>query len=121
MTLDGARTELLFSYGTLQLEAVQLGTFGRRLDGSGDRLRGYELATLDIDDPAVIALSGKPQHTMARFTGRPSDVVTGVVFTVTPQEIRDADRYEVAAVQRVRVSLESGLQAWAYIEVKAKG
>lgn len=31
-----ATTELLFSYGTLQLESVQLATFGRKLVGAAD-------------------------------------------------------------------------------------
>jgi hypothetical protein len=30
----------VFSYGTLQLEAVQLATFGRKLVGTADVLRG---------------------------------------------------------------------------------
>ena len=33
-------TELLFSYGTLQIEAVQLSTFGRKLVGTADELPG---------------------------------------------------------------------------------
>src|SRR5689334_5312839 len=35
--------ELLFAYGTLQQEAVQLATFGRRLEGVEDALPGYRL------------------------------------------------------------------------------
>jgi hypothetical protein len=42
---------------------------------------------------------------MARFTGRASDVVSGTVFAVTPDEIQNADKYEVAAVRRVAVVL----------------
>lgn len=33
--------EKLFSYGTLQLEQVQLDTFGRLLEGQADTLQGY--------------------------------------------------------------------------------
>jgi hypothetical protein len=36
-------TEKLFSYGTLQYEAVQLDTFGRTLLGQKDVLLGYRL------------------------------------------------------------------------------
>ena len=53
---------------------------------------------------------------MARFSGRASDVIPGTVFAVTPAEIAHADRYEVAAVKRVAVVLESGLRAWAYVD-----
>jgi hypothetical protein len=91
--LTETRTELLFSYGTLQLEAVQVATFGRRLAGTGDVLRGFELVPLKIEDQAVIALSGKTHHTMARFTGRAADAVPGMVFAVTPEEIQNADKH----------------------------
>jgi hypothetical protein len=51
--------ELLFSYGTLQLEAVQMAVFGRRLAGTSDALRGFELVSLQIEDPTVVAISGE--------------------------------------------------------------
>jgi hypothetical protein len=43
-------TELLFSYGTLQLEAVQMATFGRRLAGTPDVLPGFVTTLLEIDE-----------------------------------------------------------------------
>jgi len=109
-------TELLFSYGTLQLEAVQMATFGRKLSGASDALQGFELALLKIEDPTVVAISGKAHHTMAKFTGRASDVVSGTVLAVTPDELQNADKYEVAAVRRVAVVLQSGIRAWAYVD-----
>jgi hypothetical protein len=98
MAIDEAHTEFLFSYGTLQLESVQTATFGRRLAGTSDALRGFELVSLKIEDPTVVAISGKAIHTMASFTGRAADVVSGTVLAVTPDEIQHADEYEVAAV-----------------------
>jgi len=118
MAVNDAYSELLFSYGTLQLEAVQMATFGRRLSGTGDALRGFELALLKIEDETVVAISGKAHHTMAKFTGRDSDVIPGTVFTVTPGEIQNADKYEVAAVKRVAVVLQSGIRAWAYVDAQ---
>ena len=112
-------SERLFAYGTLQLEAVQTATFGRRLTGTRDGLPGFELAPLEIQDEAVIAVSGKAQHTMARFTGRASDVVGGTVFAVTADEIQNADKYEVTAVKRVAVILQSGRRAWAYVDARS--
>jgi len=111
-------TELLFSYGTLQLEAVQMATFGRPLAGTSDVLQGFEVIPLKIEDATVIAVSGKAQHTMARFTGRAADVIAGTVFAVTPEEIQSADRYEVAAVKRVAVVLQSGVCAWVYVDAR---
>ena len=46
-----AYDQLLFSYGTLQLPAVQLATFGRLLAGSADLLPGFRLDMLEITDP----------------------------------------------------------------------
>jgi len=111
-------SERLFSYGTLQLEAVQMATFGRRLAGTSDGLRGFEVVSLKIEDRAVVAISGTAHHTMAKFTGRASDVVAGAVFAVTPDEIQNADKYEVAAVKRVAVVLQSGVRAWAYVDAR---
>ena len=110
--------ELLFSYGTLQLEAVQMATFGRQLEGTSDALRGFGLVLLKIEDQTVVAISGKAHHSMATFTGRASDVVSGTVFAVTPDEIQNADKYEVAAVKRVAVVLQSGVRAWAYVDAR---
>lgn len=118
MITDDLHTELLFSYGTLQLEPVQMATFGRQLTGTVDTLRGFELVSLAIDDKAIVAISGKAQHTMASFTGRATDLVPGMVFAVTPDEIHNADEYEVSAVKRVAVTLQSGLHAWAYVDAR---
>ena len=116
MTIDEEQAEFVFSYGTLQLEAVQMATFGRQLTGTSDALRVFELVVLKIEDPAVVAISGTAHHNMATFTGRASDVISGTVFAVTPDEIQNADKYEVAAVKRVAVVLQSGVRAWAYVD-----
>jgi hypothetical protein len=52
------------------------------------------------------------------FTGRASDVIFGTVFAVTPEEIQSADRYDIAAVKRVAVVLQSGATAWAYVDAR---
>jgi Gamma-glutamyl cyclotransferase, AIG2-like len=118
MTVKQLHPEFLFAYGTLQLEAVQIATFGRQLAGTSDVLRGFELVLLKIEDQAVVAISGKAHHTMAKYTGIASDVVAGMVFAVRSKEIQDADKYEVAAVKRVAVVLQSGVRAWAYIDAR---
>ena len=52
-------TELLFSYGTLQQEDVQLASFGRRLSGRADALVGWRQEMVEITDPDVLTKSGK--------------------------------------------------------------
>lgn len=117
-TNRAAATEHLFSYGTLQQPEVQLATFGRLLDSRPDRLPGYCLAMLAIDDAQVVATSGKTHHPIASRGANPTDSVPGAVLAVTLEELRQADGYEVAAYRRVRVTLASGMQAWAYVDAR---
>ncbi len=111
-------TEFLFSYGTLQLEGVQMATFGRLLTGTSDALLKFEQVPLKIEDQAVIAVSGKAEHTIAKFTGRASDIISGTVFGLTPDEIQKADQYEVDACKRIAVILQSGVRAWVYVDAQ---
>jgi hypothetical protein len=96
-----------------------MATFGRPLAGTRDALRGFDLVALKIEDQAVVVISGTALHTMARFTGRASDVVAGTVFAVTSDELQNADTYEVAAVKRVAVVLQSGARARAYVDARS--
>lgn len=107
-------TERLFSYGTLQQRSVQLANFGRELDGAADALPGYVVGQIEITDERVLRESGKALHPILRFTGRASDRVDGTVFELTPQELLQADDYEVEAYQRVMATLSSGIECWIY-------
>lgn len=111
-------TDLLFSYGTLQLEPVQWATFGRRLEGTEDCLVGYKSRWLQIADSTVVEASGKLRHPIITFTGRPTDLACGTVFRVTSDELRQADAYEVAAYKRVCLTLASGKSAWVYVDAR---
>lgn len=111
-------TEQLFSYGTLQLPAVQIATFGRLLDGHPDRLPGYRLEQLAIRDAAVVATSGKTHHPIVSPSAAPGDGVDGAVFAITPAELAHADAYEVDDYRRDRVVLASGVRAWAYVDAR---
>jgi len=115
MTLPQDTVVLLFSYGTLQDKAVQIANFGRELVGRSDSLPGYAQTMLAIDDPEVVATSGKTHHPIVQASSNSSDEVAGTVFEITAQELAAADAYEVADYKRVSVSLKSGLQAWVYI------
>lgn len=109
-------TENLFAYGTLQTEAVQLSTFGRRLEGTEDALVGYRLEIIRIDDQEFVAASGTADHRNLEFTGDPADSVAGTVFKVSHSEIEHADSYEPEGYERVLVQLHSGLEAWVYLQ-----
>ena len=110
-----AKTELLFSYGTLRQREVQLSTFGRELDGRPDAIVGYELDYVMISDPHVIATSGSDRHPILKPTDRPGAAVDGTVFAISTAELAAADEYEVDDYRRVAVPLRSGDQAWVYV------
>lgn len=107
---------LLFSYGTLQQEGVQLSTFGRRLEGTPDNLVGFTIAKLKIEDPEVISKSGKEYHPIAKMTDSTHNRIPGSVFEITDDELRLSDQYEVDVYKRVKTTLESGKVAWVYVE-----
>ncbi|HEX7878469.1 MAG TPA: gamma-glutamylcyclotransferase family protein [Candidatus Eisenbacteria bacterium] len=111
----------LFSYGTLQQENVQIATFGRLLSGTPDTMIGFILAPLAIDDPHVVAVSGKAVHTIAAYDGQETSRIPGTVFEITDDELAAADRYEVEACLRVAVTLASGMRAWVYVDRNRPG
>jgi len=109
-------SERLFSYGTLQLPAVQQANFGRLLEGTPDTLIGYLLDKLEITDEEVIAESGERFHWIAVKTGRAEDRVPGVIFEITAEELAEADVYEAEEYARVEEAFESGAKAWVYVK-----
>jgi len=108
--------EKLFSYGTLQIEQVQLDTFGRLLKGRKDVLRKYRMENLKITDPAVIKSSGTDIHPILQYTGNERNFVEGTIFEITGDELLKADRYEVADYKRRKLLFESGTEAWVYLK-----
>ena len=111
---------LIFSYGTLQHEDVQLSTFGRLLQGQRDKLPGFEPSLVKIEDPLVVAASGKTHHANVTFNGRNDSHVSGTVFEITDAELAAADQYEqLAAYKRVAALLASGKQAWLYVDARS--
>jgi gamma-glutamylcyclotransferase (GGCT)/AIG2-like uncharacterized protein YtfP len=108
----------LFSYGTLQQDDVQRATFGRLLHGQADTLPAFAQAMVAIDDPQVVATSGKTHHPIVRHSGVAGDRVAGTVFEVSDDELARADDYEVDAYRRIAVTLASGLAAWVYVDAR---
>lgn len=107
---------LLFSYGTLRDEQVQLDLFGRVLVGRKDALPGYEQALVRVEDPVFASTSGKADHAILRPASNVHSIVSGTAFEVTDAELERADTYEPAEYKRVMAKLTSGRQAWVYID-----
>jgi hypothetical protein len=111
---------LLFSYGTLQQDDVQMSTFGRLLRGQRDALPGFEPSLVPIADPQLATKMCRTHHDNAAFNGRPESCVSGTVFEVTDAELVAADGYEqIASYMRIAVTLASGKQAWVYVHARS--
>ncbi|GAA4393087.1 gamma-glutamylcyclotransferase family protein [Tsukamurella soli] len=107
-------THLLFSYGTLQLPAVQAEVFGGPIAGTPDAVVGFVVEQLTIEDPEVVALSGAAVHPVL-VPGAATAEVVGTVFEVTDAQLTAADDYEVDAYVRRGFPLRSGRTAWVYV------
>ncbi|MFX3626117.1 MAG: gamma-glutamylcyclotransferase family protein [bacterium] len=107
--------ENLFSYGTLQYPSVQQNSFGRLLEGERDYLLGYKIEQTKIEDATVVATSGDEYHPIAIYTGNVDDSISGMVFSITKEELQKSDAYEVSQYKRVGVKLKSGKDAWVYV------
>lgn len=87
----------VFAYGTLKNPAIRFVVTLSTQDERPARLAGWAREGRDID-PA------------------PGAATEGVVFDVTPRELRRLDRYERLGTlyRRIPVTLEDGTAAWAY-------
>jgi hypothetical protein len=111
---------LIFSYGSLQQENVQLSTFGRLLHGHRDELPGFEESLVRVEDPQVAAASDRTHHANVTFNGRSDSRVSGMVFEITDAELAAADGYEqVASYKRIGAVLASGKQTWVYVDARS--
>lgn len=108
-------SHFLFSYGTLQLEKVQMENYGRLLKGEKDRLLNYKLDKLEITDEEVLRKSEEAFRPIALKTGNPTDSIEGTIFEITQAELDETDKYEVSDYQRVLETFSSGKQAWVYV------
>ena len=106
---------LLFSYGTLQQESVQISTFGRALVGHADAIVGFVRSKVKLEDPGAVVALGEEEHVNVVFDGSATSRVPGAVFEVTDEQLAAADAYEGAAsYRRVVATLASGARAWVY-------
>lgn len=109
---------LLFSYGTLQDEQVQVSLFGRKLSGRKDCLLGYEQYLASVKDPEFARTSGKSHHSILRPVGSDAARVEGTALEVTDEELELTDKYEPVEYKRVVANLASGGHAWVYVDAQ---
>jgi len=107
---------LLFSYGTLQNEGVQISTFGRRLVGRADSLPGFDHDEIRIEDPTTARALGRTHHANVKPSKHAGASVAGTQLEVTTDELARADAFEAQfSYRRISVELASGSRAWVYV------
>lgn len=99
----------LFSYGTLQHEDVQENLFGRVLQGTPEKLSGYILKRIQIEEEFGIV-----NYPVIVETKNNEDFIDGVIYEVSEIDLHQADLYEGMHYKRVEVHLHSKQKAWAY-------
>lgn len=109
--------ELLFSYGTLQYEKVQLQLFGRLLHGTKDMLEGFRLSSIEIKDETFLSKGEEKQQQTLIATNDQADRTEGMVFEISAEELLRADQYEPVNYRRIQVLLLSDKKAWVYMAV----
>lgn len=106
---------LLFSYGTLQKEKVQIENFGRKLIGEKDTLSRYQLNYIEISDKEVLRKSEQKHHPILQLTGNEENKVEGVLFEISEEELLLADKHEVDDYQRIEETFTSGKKGFVYV------
>ena len=68
----------------------------------------------------MVARLGRTHHDDVTFNGNSKSRVAGTVFEVTDEELAKADRFEAEFFyRRAAVTLESGKQAWVYVDAQS--
>jgi gamma-glutamylcyclotransferase (GGCT)/AIG2-like uncharacterized protein YtfP len=107
---------LIFSYGSLQEEAVQLSVYGRVLRGEPDELLHCRSERIAVPQWHKAATAGVTHYANVVFVHESDDRVAGTLLELTDAELADSDRYEQEAdYARILATLASGRRAWVYV------
>lgn len=96
----------LFTYGTLQEEKIQFALYARALKGVEDGLPGHVLLKEKVFD----------QYPIIQASQNKSDIIFGMVYELSEQEVLETDNYEGERYTRQKVRLQSGKMAWVYVK-----
>ncbi|PWA04335.1 gamma-glutamylcyclotransferase family protein [Flavobacterium psychrotolerans] len=101
--------EKLFAYGTLKDKDIQETIFGRILTGIPDKLIGYAIQEIHIEEEFGIA-----QYPIITATQNPKDSISGILYEISLKELQLADTYEGIHYKRIQVELHSNEIVWVY-------
>lgn len=108
-----SKKQLLFSYGTLQDQSIQMKLFGRKLQGSTDSLEGFKMEYIDLNTPDS-EWNARFVYPIAIPTNSSEDCIEGVVYEVSTDDLKIADTYEGSSYRRIEFVLKSGRTCWFY-------
>jgi len=107
---------LIFSYGSLQHEDVQLAVYGRIVRGEPDSLVGWTLTCIEVPRSHKAASSGATHYANVERSTQSANAVAGTLLELTDAELEASDGYERDAdYVRVLNTLASGRSAWVYV------
>lgn len=101
--------ENLFAYGSLKEKEVQELVFGRVLKGIPDKLIGYALKKIKIEEEF-----GMTTYPIITATDNPEDTIDGILYQVSLKELQLSDTYEGLHYKRIQVKLHSNEVVWVY-------
>lgn len=99
----------LFAYGSLKDPDIQQNIFGRILKGTPDTLIGYTLTHIEIEEEF-----GMVTYRIITPTENLTDIIVGLIYDITDEELQEADTYEGLHYKRLEVLLESNQIAWTF-------
>jgi gamma-glutamylcyclotransferase (GGCT)/AIG2-like uncharacterized protein YtfP len=107
---------LIFSYGSLQEEAVQVSIYGRALRGEPDALLHCVREQIEVPPWHKAAAAGVTHYANVVFLHGSDSRVEGTLLELTDAELAASDGYEQDAdYVRVMTTLASGRRAWVYV------
>lgn len=115
--LEKQKKQLLFSYGILQQNELQIEIYERKLSGMEDVLEGYKLEDIQIKDKTVTQKNNKEHYPIAIKTNNKEHCIKGKIFQITTDELFKTDVYEVEGYKRVLETFKSGKEAWVYVKM----
>lgn len=101
--------ENLFAYGTLKDKEIQERVFGRVLKGTPDKLIGYAVSRIPIEEEFGII-----QYPIIAQTQNPEDSIDGICYQLSERDLELADKYEGMHYKRIQVQLHSNETVWVY-------
>ncbi len=100
----------LFVYGTLLNREMQTRIIGREI-------KSQKKATLNGHLRVKVRLDGTPYFSITSTSTKknPDAFVRGRLLELTPEELERTDAYEAPYYKRIKVKLDTGREAWAYM------